>query len=188
MLFFCIIWIFYLALHSVFATEQVRAAIMNNSKLSERQYRIAYNLFNFIYLLIVLIVLFKTESNNLFAPPQFLKIIGIVFAVCGLGLMVYSLKHYQLAQFIGMKETVNMKLNTTGLNKFVRHPLYAGTILFVTSICTNWPLTINWIFLILMIVYIIIGIEMEEKKLIKTFGKEYALYRERTKKLIPFVY
>lgn len=166
----------------------VKTKIMKSTGLSERKYRVAYNFFNFIYLLLVLIVLFSIESKFLFTSSNILKITGTVLAIGGAALMLYCFRHYQLSQFIGLKEEVHMKLNTKGPNRFVRHPLYAGTILFVTGICIYWPVTINWVFFLLMLIYIIIGIEIEEKKLSRIFGDDYERYRKRVKKLIPFIY
>ncbi|MBS4066310.1 MAG: DUF1295 domain-containing protein [Chitinophagaceae bacterium] len=188
MLLFIIIWILFLALHSVLAGAMVKAKIIKYTGLPERGYRVAYNFFNFIYLLLVLIVLFNTDSMFLFNSSVAFKLTGIVLAIAGAVLILYCFRHYQLSQFIGLKEEVNMKLNIKGPNRFVRHPLYAGTILLVMGICIYKPVTVNWVFFLLMLIYIIIGIEIEEKKLIRIFRDDYERYRKRTKKLIPFIY
>lgn len=78
-----------------------------------------------------------------------------------------------------------MPLQIKGLHKHMRHPLYSGTLLFFTGICVAFPFYKNWYLLLLMIVYLFIGMWLEERKLIHVFGDEYKDYMRRVKRLIP---
>ncbi len=75
-----------------------------------------------------------------------------------------------------------------GPYKYVRHPSYSGllTELLGTSLAVS-----NWICFILVFCFIlpplIYRIKVEEKELVKKFGRDYIAYKERTKMLIPWV-
>ncbi len=76
-------------------------------------------------------------------------------------------------------------LQQKGLHKYVRHPLYFGTLLFVGGLFLLLPLLSNLIAAIVITVYVLIGIQLEEKKLFLEYGEEYRKYSERVPKLIP---
>ena len=76
-------------------------------------------------------------------------------------------------------------LQQTGLHKYVRHPLYFGTLLFVGGLFLLLPLLSNLIAAIVITVYVLIGIQLEEKKLFLEYGEEYRKYSGRVPKLIP---
>lgn len=77
------------------------------------------------------------------------------------------------------------ELKINGIHRFVRHPLYLGTILFVTGLFFLFPTFNNLIALILLILYVLLGIAFEEKKLLREFGKNYEEYISNVPKLIP---
>jgi len=77
------------------------------------------------------------------------------------------------------------ELKVEGIHRYVRHPLYSGTILFVWGLFVLFPLLNNLIAVILLTAYVWIGIYFEEKKLIIEFGKKYEDYIATVPKLIP---
>ena len=69
-----------------------------------------------------------------------------------------------------------MELKIEGIHRFVdilyiQEPFYLSGVLFFI-----FPLLNNFIAVVLLTAYIIIGISFEEKKLIKEFGKKYEEY------------
>ena len=77
------------------------------------------------------------------------------------------------------------ELKVEGIHHYVRHPLYSGTILFVWGLFFIFPLLTNLIAVILLTLYVLIGIQFEEKKLLMEFGKAYSDYMENVPMLIP---
>lgn len=77
------------------------------------------------------------------------------------------------------------ELKVNGIHRFVRHPLYSGTILFVWGLFLVFPFLNNFIAAVLLTLYVLVGISFEEKKLIKEFGKEYEGYIQNVPMLIP---
>lgn len=77
-------------------------------------------------------------------------------------------------------------LEQTGLHKFMRHPLYFGTLLFAWGLFLVFPYVNNLIAVLVMTGYILIGIIFEEKKLMIEFGESYRNYRQKVPMLIPY--
>lgn len=81
------------------------------------------------------------------------------------------------------------KIKREGFYKYLRHPSYAFSLL--TSLGLGLYLN-NWLSLILAFSIPFVAfsyrISVEEKALIEQFGEEYLEYRNKTKKLIPFIY
>jgi protein-S-isoprenylcysteine O-methyltransferase Ste14 len=80
------------------------------------------------------------------------------------------------------------RLVTDGLYGVIRHPSYLG--LFVLAF--GWGLAfrsgVGVIIAGLMLVVVLARIEAEERLLSETFGAEYEAYRNRTWRLIPYIY
>ena len=74
---------------------------------------------------------------------------------------------------------------TTGIHNYVRHPLYAGTFLFIWGLLLLLP---YWSLLIadsIITLYTLIGIRFEENKLVREFGKPYEEYQNEVPMIIP---
>ena len=69
-------------------------------------------------------------------------------------------------------------LQTDGLHKYTRHPLYLGTFMFVIGLFFCFPYLSNLISIIVIVIYTIIGAWFEEKKLVKEFGQAYLNYQQ----------
>ena len=77
------------------------------------------------------------------------------------------------------------ELKINGIHRFVRHPLYTGTILVVWGFFFVFPYLNNLIAVVLLTLYVIVGIRFEEKKLIAEFGEQYNHYMKKVPSLFP---
>ncbi|HEU5381587.1 MAG TPA: isoprenylcysteine carboxylmethyltransferase family protein [Ktedonobacteraceae bacterium] len=72
---------------------------------------------------------------------------------------------------------------------FIRHPSYSGILLIVGGM--GWMIG-NWASLLLplagLFISLLYRIAVEEEALLQGIGQPYARYRQRTKRLIPFVF
>ncbi|MEP7129930.1 MAG: methanethiol S-methyltransferase [Sphingomicrobium sp.] len=69
------------------------------------------------------------------------------------------------------------------LYKWVRHPLYLG---FFLAFWVTPEMTVGHLLLAIgMSVYMLIAIRYEERDLVRLFGRDYELYRERAGMLLP---
>ena len=81
----------------------------------------------------------------------------------------------------------NATLIMTGAYRFVRHPIYSG----ITFMAFGWGLwRQSWMtigYALLLFAFFDIKLRLEERLLAERF-QEYAEYRKRVRKLLPFVY
>ena len=177
----------YFFLHSFLANETVKQKLAKALGLSQKGYRIAYNLFNFAGLALLLLLLYQTASPLIYQKSLAATVTGAIVSFAGSIIMFLSLRNYNLIVLFGLRAETRMPLQIKGLNKYVRHPLYSGTILLALGFCIALPYVKDWLFLVLMIIYIFIGMQYEERKLVMWFGDDYKNYQQKVKRLIPGV-
>lgn len=117
---------------------------------------------------------------------------AIFFLILPGGVIVFiSIKKYFFllsgVQALFMKAPVK-ELKITGIHRFVRHPLYTGTIMMVWGFFLLFPYLNNLIAVVLLTLYVIIGMRFEEKKLIAEFGSKYLDYMKKVPALIPRIF
>lgn len=79
------------------------------------------------------------------------------------------------------------QLVTSGIYKYIRHPIYSGLLLmFIGSELIVQSYLILLYLFIVFAAYIQAG--WEERLLVKHFGNEYSSYMKRTKRFIPFIF
>ncbi|HXR82699.1 MAG TPA: isoprenylcysteine carboxylmethyltransferase family protein [Hanamia sp.] len=181
-------WIIYYAVHSILASTQVKEFFRKKIGKYFRYYRLAYSVFATITLIFLLFFQYSFYSPFLI-KSFFLKYFSTLFLVLpGLVIMFISIKKYFML-LSGVRSifiaTPPIELKVTGIHRFVRHPLYLGTILFVCGLFFLFPTISNLIAVVLLIAYVLTGIIFEEKKLIKEFGKTYEEYILKVPMLIP---
>jgi methanethiol S-methyltransferase len=103
--------------------------------------------------------------------------------------MAISFRHYDLHEFIGVRQmegrTDRQPMQEEGILNMVRHPLYSGSILAILGYMIFLPYIANFIMGIILILYFLVGIIFEEKKLVIEFGEEYIRYRQEVPAFIP---
>lgn len=184
-----VLWIVYCALHSALASEELKKILRQRIK-DYKWYRLWYTLFAFVFLIVVLYFQVTIHTIKLFAPVIFFSVAGVIIGVAGLILMLVCIRKYFM-NLSGLRslviENFSNKLQITGIHKYVRHPLYLGTFLFIWGLFVFMPLLSLLVANIIITGYTLIGIELEEKKLVNEFGESYHEYRKTVPKLVPFL-
>lgn len=187
-------WAAFYVLHSVLAATEVKNYL--NVQLGRYQiyYRLLYNIFFGLFFLGLIVYQAYLPSQIIFVFPFILKIIAFFIFLLGLLILRYSFKNYQLSEFMGveqLKKKQNIEytqLVTTGLNAIVRHPIYLGSLLIVVGFLLNSFSIKNLIFFLFFMLYLIVGIYIEEKKLVIFYGEAYKKYQSQVKRLIPYIF
>jgi methanethiol S-methyltransferase len=183
-----LLWIVYYTIHSILASSSAKNFFQKKLKKTFRYYRLGYSIFATLTLILLLYFQYSFESAPLIRLP-WIKYFAILFLILpGLIIMFVSIKKYFLL-LSGVRSIFTpvpaSELKVNGIHRFVRHPLYSGTILFVWGLFLVFPFLNNFIAAVLLTLYVLLGISFEEKKLIKEFGKEYEGYIQKVPMLIP---
>ena len=156
-----------------------------------RVYRLYYTLFAFVGFAAIIYYLLIIPSYRIFQTNIFTMIIGGDATIAG-GLIVLICIGKYFFQLSGlrslMEERKSNELMITGIHKYVRHPLYTGTFIFIWGLWILIPSASLMISNIIITVYTIIGIRFEEKKLVGEFGEAYKNYQQEVPMIIPKFY
>jgi protein-S-isoprenylcysteine O-methyltransferase Ste14 len=182
------LWILYALIHSLLAAAKVKLVFEKVSRRFFRYYRLAYTILATATLLFILYFQYSFSSPALINPKALRYISLVIFLLPGLIIMMISiLKYFKLLS--GVRTLYQAKpskeLRQEGIHNYVRHPLYLGTLLFIWGLFFIFPVLNNLIAVVIITVYVLIGIRLEEKKLLIEFGNLYADYISRVPMLVP---
>ena len=156
-------------------------------------YRLAYNAFSFITLILVVSFQQSFVEEVIFSWPGAWGILKLGMYLVSIALFYAGYRVFDMRYVLGVKQlremrdggkTEVMEFSTTGILEYVRHPCYSGAILLIWAF---GPITdVSLVSKIILTAYIIIGTFLEEKKLIHEIGEPYIEYRKRVPMLIPW--
>jgi methanethiol S-methyltransferase len=174
-------WLAYGFIHSVLATTKIKRLY------PARPYRLLYNVLAFVLLVAILLFQRTIQIETWWTPNVITQLVSGFVVVVGIVLVFKALWGYDLAAFAGftIAEQTNQQLTTTGILNYIRHPIYTGTLLFVWGLWGFDATVKSFVTALFITIYVRIGIYFEEKKLIRTFGKQYLEYRQRVPMLLP---
>jgi len=185
-------------LHSFLASKKIKTFVKGKAGDFMAFYRLAYVIISLLsfYLIYqysprpdVKIYDLKSPFDFIILIPQFLALAGII----------WSLKYFCIKEFLGINQVFrwinknydreeldeHMTLVAEGPYKFVRHPLYFFSIIFILARPAMNLFDVT--FIIGIIFYFYIGSFYEERKLADKFGKQYLEYQKYVPRLIPFI-
>lgn len=186
----------YALLHSLLAAAGIKARsqrILGN-RLYHGFYRLTYNVVSAITFLPVTWVIVTSPSNELWRVAM--PFAGALLAIQAFGLVLLLVAVLQAdpMRFAGVSQAIAFlkghplplpaeKLQTRGLYGVVRHPLYLFSLLVLWLV----PVMTDTFFAFAAgaTLYFLIGSRIEERRLTREFGSEYARYRERVPWLLP---
>ncbi len=178
-------WAIYFFIHSFLASLSVKQAAQKMMGRHYKHYRIAYVLISTVGLLVLLFYNASIPSENLIDNKGVARYLSLVFAAFGVILLKISFRSYRFSSFIGFTPDNDQSLTTTGILGSIRHPIYSATILILIGFWLYSPNIPTLISVICVLIYLPIGIMLEEKKLIRTYGESYRKYKEKVPALFP---
>ncbi|MCX6216097.1 isoprenylcysteine carboxylmethyltransferase family protein [Spirosoma sp.] len=182
----CLSWAIFGAFHSLTAAHWFKSLFFRY--IAQPYYRLLYNGLAIFTFIPVIHTLRLAPAEPVYDWLGSVWIGGYLIAV-GAFLALVALRKYDLAEFIGWPinhpTATNGQLQQTGLFKYVRHPLYLGTLISLAGLIAFQPYWKNLLFSLAAFGYIRIGIFYEERKLVETFGWQYIHYRQRVPMLVP---
>lgn len=185
-----VFWSVYGFLHSWLATNKVKDQAQKLLKSGYKYYRIGYNLWAIIGLLGLLFWGAIISDPRLWPQSTLLTFVSLMLATYGVIIIRLSFKQYSIREFLGLfssgeKAPGQSVLRTQGLLQYVRHPIYSGTLLMTVGFALFAPNLTNFIHALCIAIYILIGVSLEEAKLVKEFGATYLEYQNKVPMLVP---
>lgn len=184
-----ILWLAYGLLHSVLASHQVKCFFEQKLGSTFRYYRLMYNGLAFILLIGLLWYQRLLPKERLWPVEWWVDGLASALFWGGVLIALKALRGYDLREFLGISAPASLatpnEFRTGGLLRYVRHPLYTGTILAVWGLFLREATLQALIMGVCVTAYIRIGIVYEERKLVRDFGDTYVEYRRRVAMLFP---
>ncbi|MDH3974696.1 MAG: hypothetical protein OEV42_10505 [Deltaproteobacteria bacterium] len=189
-LFLALAWTAFFVIHSLLASVTVKAFIKKRLPNFFPFYRISYNVLSLVLLIPIFWFSHSIKSPLLWQWKGTMKIISTVIALLALAAFLLTLRYYDTAEFIGIKQIREKDPDSKGegvftlspLHRYVRHPWYLLALLII------WTRNMDLIFFITAIAvtaYFIIGSRLEEGKLLLYYGKKYEKYLSAVPGIIP---
>ena len=183
------LWIVYGFIHSALASPKVKRIFEQKLGSFFRYYRLLYNVLAIVLLIGLLWYQRLLPKERLWAAEWWVGGFAITLFWIGVLIALKALRGYDLREFLGAPKPstspTSSEFRTGGLLRYVRHPLYTGTILAVWGHFLYESTLQSLIMAICVTVYIRIGIVYEERKLVREFGDAYVEYRRRVAMLFP---
>lgn len=183
---FLLAWILFYTLHSVLLAPAVAAAATRWIFKKRHHYRLFYAVFGVA--LFTWAARLTQHSGSAIQLPSWTTWLAALPLLAGVFIILQAFKAYRLRVFLGLSAEPSPALHTTGMNALVRHPLYLGTVLVFASCYLLLPTTAWWMALTTGLVYLPLGIWLEEKKLVALHGEAYRQYQQKVPPLFPKIF
>ena len=145
-----------------------------------------------------ILLLFVSVLPAWFVDPgswnQVISWILLVLSIIPLGWGVFLLK--RLGKPVGTRGNEDTlmsferttRLVTTGIFRFIRHPLYASLLILAWGLFFKMPSWLGFALALAASAFLHRTAVADERECLRFFGEEYADYCRRTKRFIPFMY
>ena len=197
MVWFSIAFVIWAVVHSVTAASSTKTAFREQfgDRAYQGLYRLLYNLVSIVTFLPILYILWtQIPQLTLWIIPTPWRYISMIIQFIALLGLAFSALQTDIFSFIGLRPAVRFlqgaadpavpdRFVTTGTYRWVRHPLYFFSLLFIwlSPVMTLGSLLFN----VLATLYFWIGSIYEERRLLATFGESYQEYRHGVPRLLP---
>ncbi len=182
-----LLWLSFGALHSVLASGTAKRFTQG---IFGGRDRLAYNAVALLHVgLVWAMGAFALGGREVARFDIPAPIQGILWGslVVGILTLLAAYRQYDGGRFTGFRVVASTEgaepLQTGGLHRYVRHPLYTGAFLIlIGQVSDSFSLaTCAWASL-----YLVIGTGFEERRLISLYGPAYLAYRGRVPAFIPW--
>jgi methanethiol S-methyltransferase len=198
---FLLSFILWAGLHSLTSARRVKGQIARllGQTAYEGLYRLLYNLFALLTFLPVFYLYMRLPDVVLWRVPRPWNLLASLLQLTGLIGLLYAIWQTDFFAFAGLKQayrylrrqpvnasdsqTLGESLVVTGLYRYIRHPLYSFSMLFLWA---NPTMTRNSLVLaVTFSLYFLLGSMLEERRLGQQFGEAYRTYQAQVPRFIP---
>lgn len=180
----------YGVLHSFLASRTAKdwARKQFGEKTFNATYRLFFNIVGVVSLIPILLLVAWLPDRPLYSVPGMWRPFFVAGQVAAVLILAAALNKTDVLDFAGLRQlgepAKSPPLVTGGMYRWMRHPLYTGSMLFLWLIP---EVSVNFFALnIAITLYFVIGAMFEERKLERYFGKAYKDYKALTPMFLPW--
>ena len=141
---------------------------------------------NFYSKLLVLLQFGIIGVMLLLAEYRF-DLLAVIVFLLGVLVGIWAITHNQLGNFnIEPELKENCRLITTGIYRWIRHPMYASVTLMMLGVTLMDPKAAMWLLWLFLVNVLLLKAQREES-LWLSHDPCYLAYREKTKYFIPYI-
>lgn len=193
------LFLLYLLLWRIKQHQQIAATgtdlqVMNRSTSALQRFMASFSDILTVYAAVIILVhASNVQLSSLFnrypgASSAPFDVLGFIIGLTGLALCRYAQVRMGTSWRVGIDEKTKTPLVTSGLYRFVRNPTYLGLLLLNIGVWLIWPTWTVFLLNLLFYVFLEVQVRCEEDHLSSVHGEQYAQYRNRTKRYVPFIY
>lgn len=183
-------WLAYFLVHSLLASLTVKRWVAARWPDFMPAYRLAFNLIAVILLLPIVWLIASQSWAVVWQWQGIGKWIGNGLSILALLGFVWSLRYYDMQEFLGLKQwrghvtapEDQEHFHLSPLHRFVRHPWYCFGVVLLWARDMNSAQLVSTL---LVTAYFTIGSRLEEQKLLAYHGDLYRRYMQRVPGLFP---
>ena len=126
-------------------------------------------------------------NNRIIPVTDAILVVSSILCLCGLGFCLWAraVLGRNWSGTVTLKES--HELIVRGPYRLVRHPIYTGLLAMLIATAIQQGRIAGIIGVIVVFVSLWIKLSEEEELMLKQFPDQYAAYRQRVKRIIPFV-
>lgn len=178
---------------SGFIRKPYQKKIKQNTIVDNRKTPLENGLLNFVTLGMIILPLIYLVTPLLnfanYSLPVWANVLGIV--VFAIALYLFWRSHHDLGT--NWSPTLQVRadhtLITNGIYQSIRHPMYTSIWLWTIAqalLLTNWIAGLSGVITFGTLYFL--RVDNEEKMMAEQFGEQYQAYRQKTKRLVPFLF
>lgn len=146
-----------------------------------------YRFFAFEFLLLLILVNSSYWFHKPFSGFQIISWILLIFSLFLVLPGFYRLLNEgKPARAVNIETTTN--LVTSGIYKYIRHPLYSSLIFLGAGCFLKNPSLLATSLFVVTAVFVYATARIEENENLLKFGVDYVFYRKKSKMLVPFLF
>jgi len=189
--------ILFAVIHTALASHGAKAIVgrLLGARMAGVTYRLIFNVIAVATIGPALYLAWTLPDQELYRWPIPFDTVALLIQGLALVGLAYSVYQMDWTFFVGLRQiigpvantsiesTSTAQLVTSGLHRYVRHPLYTTSLIALYLVS---PMTLNRLALVVGIhAYFWIGSIFEERKLVREFGDAYRDYQRRVPRLLP---
>ncbi len=188
------VFLAYFLLHSLTASIVMKQWVAKHWPKVMPYYRLAYNTLAIILSIPLLIVMFLYPGEILWQWHGLGFYLTSAMALLAVTGFVYSLQHYDLAEFWGTRQLSRQNrepdtsvydqetFHISPFHRYVRHPWYFFALVIIW---TRDVSTVQLLVYFLVTAYFVFGSQLEERKLLAYHGEVYRKYQQKVAGIVP---